>query len=190
MTLYTAGEIQEGQRAWLSAGGQQLGTVWGHGSYVAPDWSADWLHREATEYRDIRSTALYGKPYAKLALQQRGSVDALVKDELRANTYDAATNTITVTPHRALAIAHVQSHYTALFGDDPRMQAERERYAMMDNLLPRAEDRKALAGFFFWSAWVDREHHPAAGRHRRDGSGISTRTPKSPIPRCPSAIRS
>ena len=39
--LYTADDIREGQRAWLAAGGQQLGTVWGHGSYVAPDWSAD-----------------------------------------------------------------------------------------------------------------------------------------------------
>ncbi len=47
-TVYTGSQIQEGQRAWLSAGGQQLGTVWGHGSYVAPDWSADWLHREAS----------------------------------------------------------------------------------------------------------------------------------------------
>ena len=28
--------------------GQEVGTVWGHGAYVAPDWSADWLHREAT----------------------------------------------------------------------------------------------------------------------------------------------
>src|SRR6187402_868206 len=52
--LYTGEQIQDGQRAWRSAGGQQLGTVWGHGSYVAPDWSADWLHKEASAYRDIR----------------------------------------------------------------------------------------------------------------------------------------
>src|SRR5437868_11465257 len=52
-TLFTADEVHEGQRAWLAAGGQQLGSVWGHGSYVAPDWSADWLHREAIAYRDI-----------------------------------------------------------------------------------------------------------------------------------------
>src|SRR5690349_17822453 len=44
-TLFTSDEVREGQRAWLAAGGQQLGSVWGHGSYVAPDWSADWLHR-------------------------------------------------------------------------------------------------------------------------------------------------
>ena len=40
-------EIKDGMNVWQSIGGQQLGTVWGHGSYVAPDWSADWLHREA-----------------------------------------------------------------------------------------------------------------------------------------------
>src|SRR4051794_15343929 len=37
--------IQRGQNVWQSIGGQQLGSIWGHGAYVAPDWSADWLHR-------------------------------------------------------------------------------------------------------------------------------------------------
>ena len=40
------GEIQEGQGVWQSIGGQEVGSIWGHGSYLAPDWSADWLHRE------------------------------------------------------------------------------------------------------------------------------------------------
>src|SRR5581483_7701769 len=51
--LFSGDQIQQGQQAWLKAGGQQLGTVWGHGSYVAPDWSADWLHREATALQDV-----------------------------------------------------------------------------------------------------------------------------------------
>jgi nitric oxide reductase subunit B len=45
--LYTKQEILDGQNVWQSAGGQQMGTVWGHGAYVAPDWSADWLHCES-----------------------------------------------------------------------------------------------------------------------------------------------
>jgi nitric oxide reductase subunit B len=53
--LYTGEQIKLGQQVWMSAGGQQLGTVWGHGSYVAPDWSADWLHREATQLQAILS---------------------------------------------------------------------------------------------------------------------------------------
>ena len=43
--LYTKEQVQRGQQAWLAAGGQQVGSVWGHGAYLAPDWSADWLHR-------------------------------------------------------------------------------------------------------------------------------------------------
>ena len=159
-TLFTADDIREGQRAWLSAGGQQLGTVWGHGSYVAPDWSADWLHREASAYREIRAAALYGEEYRKLPVAQRGAVDALVKEELRRNTYDAASGTVTVSADRARAIAEVQAHYEALFGDAPALQKLRERYAMGDNLLPRPADRKALAGFVFWSAWAASTDRP------------------------------
>lgn len=39
--------IQNGQGVWQSLGGQQIGSIWGHGAYVAPDWSADWLQRES-----------------------------------------------------------------------------------------------------------------------------------------------
>jgi len=163
VTLFTGEQIQEGQRAWLAAGGQQLGTVWGHGSYVAPDWSADWLHREMSIYRDDRAQAMYGREYAKLDASQKGAVGAIVKQDLRRNTYDAATNVLTLTPERAAAIGKVQEHYTGLFGNEPRLEHLRERYAMGENLLPRAEDRKALSAFFFWSAWstvTDRPNEP------------------------------
>src|SRR5450755_2399594 len=44
--LVSEGEIAWGQNVWQSMGGMEVGSIWGHGSYVAPDWSADWLHRE------------------------------------------------------------------------------------------------------------------------------------------------
>lgn len=40
-------DIFDGQNVWQSMGGMEVGSIWGHGSYVAPDWTADWLHREA-----------------------------------------------------------------------------------------------------------------------------------------------
>jgi nitric oxide reductase subunit B len=46
-TLFTRADIEAGQNIWQSIGGMQQGSIWGHGSYLAPDWSADWLHREA-----------------------------------------------------------------------------------------------------------------------------------------------
>ena len=45
--LFTGQDIRDGQNVWQSIGGQEVGTVWGHGAYLAPDWSADWLHKEA-----------------------------------------------------------------------------------------------------------------------------------------------
>jgi nitric oxide reductase subunit B len=46
--IYTRENIMTGQQVWQSTGGMQQGSIWGHGGYLAPDWSADWLHREAT----------------------------------------------------------------------------------------------------------------------------------------------
>ena len=45
--LFTGNDVETGQNVWQSIGGMEQGSIWGHGSYLAPDWSADWLHREA-----------------------------------------------------------------------------------------------------------------------------------------------
>jgi len=73
--LYTGEEIQRGQQLWLSTGGQQLGTVWGHGSYVAPDWSADWLHREAVALRDLLARDIFGADFQWLSTSGQGACD-------------------------------------------------------------------------------------------------------------------
>jgi nitric oxide reductase subunit B len=141
-TLYTGSQIDEGQRAWRTAGGQQLGSVWGHGSYVAPDWSADWLHREAVALRAVLAQKLYGAAYESLPAPSKAAVDATLKDELRTNTYDAATGTVTVSKERARAIAEVGAHYDGLFGNDARLEKLRGQYAMGDNLLASAADMR------------------------------------------------
>jgi nitric oxide reductase subunit B len=175
-TLFTKEQIQDGQRAWLAAGGQQLGTVWGHGSYVAPDWSADWLHREALALRDLIAARLHGVAFAMLAPHQQASVDALVKEEMRRNTYDAGRDTLTISRERAAAIALTQKHYEGLFGTEPALDKLREQYAMMPDALPRAEDRHALSSFFFWSAWS-----AATDRPGEKGLSYTSNWPHEPI---------
>jgi nitric oxide reductase subunit B len=49
--IYSKQDIEDGQNIWQTIGGMQQGSIWGHGSYLAPDWSADWLHREALSSR-------------------------------------------------------------------------------------------------------------------------------------------
>ena len=55
--VFTRDDIETGQRVYQSMGGQQLGSIWGHGALVAPDWSADWLHREAEAQLDAAAVA-------------------------------------------------------------------------------------------------------------------------------------
>ncbi len=188
-TLFTGDQIQRGQQAWLKAGGQQLGTVWGHGSYVAPDWSADWLHREASALRDIFATGTYGRTYDTLGVSAQAGLDARLKSEMRANTYDAPSGILTISSERARAIGSVANHYEALFGAGPSLSGLRTQYAMPDNALPAAEDRTSLAAFFFWSSWsatTDRPgrkglsytsnwpYEPLVGNSMTDGSAIWT----------------
>lgn len=157
-TVFTGEQIRRGQQAWLAAGGQQLGTVWGHGSYVAPDWSADWLHREAVALRDLRSAAL-AKGGAPTDADQ-GAIAAALKAEMRRNTHDAASGRLTVSPERAQAIRQVAAHIDGLFGTDPKLATLREQYAMTEGTLPAAADRAALTAFFFWSSWAASTDRP------------------------------
>lgn len=151
--VFSAGQVQRGQKAWLSAGGQQLGSVWGHGSYLAPDWSADWLHREALALREVWAQRDFGTTFEQLDVGQQGQLNALLKVEMRRNTYDDQNGAVTLTPERAVAVQKVAQHYAGLFGDDAALDALREQYAMNPGSLQDPADRQALTAFFFWSAW-------------------------------------
>src|SRR5688572_15944113 len=91
-------EIFGGQNVWQSIGGMEVGSVWGHGSYVAPDWTADWLHREATFILDRWSGTQGG--FASLPVERQGELQSRLQQIMRANTYDAATGTLTIDPVR------------------------------------------------------------------------------------------
>lgn len=157
--LFTGEQIQHGQQAWLSAGGQQLGSVWGHGAYVAPDWSADWLHREALALQAIRTQDLRKDP-AALTAADHGAINAALKEEMRRNTYDEASGAITVSPERAQAIREVAHHYEGLFGNDASLDKLRDQYAMAEGSLPERADRQALTAFFFWTSWAATTDRP------------------------------
>ncbi len=77
--LYTRADIQKGRQVWQSIGGHQLGSIWGHGSYVAPDWTADWLHREARRLAGSRSRARHS-----VALRRRSARTTARRGQSRA----------------------------------------------------------------------------------------------------------
>ncbi|HSI56808.1 MAG TPA: nitric-oxide reductase large subunit [Ideonella sp.] len=152
--VYTRADIELGRQVWQSIGGQQLGSIWGHGALVAPDWSADWLHRETLAWFDLRARAKDGVAYAELGPGEQARVQAELRPLIRRNTFDAASDRIVIPAERAQAIAQVAAHYASLFSNDPATHALREGYAMREDTVPDAQHRRALGAFFFWTSWA------------------------------------
>src|SRR5262245_11511133 len=78
--LFERADIERGRQVWQSLGGMQLGSIWGHGAYVAPDWSADWVHREATAVLDSWAERTAGLPYASLGAEQRAGLSGKLRE--------------------------------------------------------------------------------------------------------------
>jgi nitric oxide reductase subunit B len=160
--VYTRADMEQGRQVWQSIGGQQLGSIWGHGALVAPDWSADWLHRESLAMLELNARRTFGNAYERLPPRDQGTLQADLKAQLRTNTYDASRDEIVISDRRAQALAQVSAHYDSLFSNDPATAALREAYAMRNDTVPDAAHRRALASFFFWTSWAavtDRPGH-------------------------------
>ena len=152
-SVFTREQILAGQDVWRSIGGQELGSVWGHGAYIAPDWTADWIHREAVWLLDEWSRAR-GTSYDAADEVGKAALRAVLREEVRTNTYDPASGAITISNVRVRAVHAVQQHYLGLFGDAPELTDLREAYAMPENTVSDAARREALTAFFFWAAWA------------------------------------
>ena len=142
----------------------QLGSIWGHGAYQAPDWTADWLHRELMAWLDLAAQQMHGKAYAALDAPTQAALREMLREEYRANRTDAS-GVLKVSERRTQAIAQTAAYYDQLFSDAPALQKSREHFAMKENTLPSAERRQQLSKFFFWTAWA-----AATGRPGHDVS--------------------
>jgi nitric oxide reductase subunit B len=154
IVLFTGQDIKDGQNVWQSMGGQELGTVWGHGSYQAPDWSADWLHKESVFILNSLAQKYENTSFENLSDEKKASLKVILQKELRQNTFDVSTGVLKVSKLRADAIAANSSYYAGLFTNDPARSDERDAYSVPENSLKDPERVRKLNAFFFWISWA------------------------------------
>ena len=152
--LFSGVTIKDGQNVWQSIGGQEIGTIWGHGSYVAPDWSADWLHRECMFILNTWATKEGAADYASLAPERQAALRERLKLTIRRNSYDPATGVITLDPVRAAAFAELNRYYTDVFTNG------RPQYAIQKGAVRDADQVRAMSTFFWWTAWAASTSRP------------------------------
>jgi len=152
--LFDGEAIHAGQGVWQALGGQEVGTVWGHGAYVAPDWSADWLHRECTFILDRWAKESGAAGYASLGVEQQAALRARLRQTLRQNTYDPATGRITVAPIRAEAFEELYGYYSDVFSRG------RNEYAIQPDAQSDPAKLRQMSAFFWWTAWAASTDRP------------------------------
>ena len=146
--------IHLGQGVWQSMGGQEVGTVWGHGAYVAPDWSADYLHRESMFILDRWAQGEGAANYESLGVERKAALQARLQETMRRNTYDAASGRITVDPARADAFEHLVAYYSDVFASG------RTEYAIQKGALSDPTKAREMTSFFWWTSWVASTNRP------------------------------
>ena len=85
--IFKGQDILDGQNVWQSMGGQEVGSIWGHGAYTAPDWTADWLHRESMYMLNHWSNQDYNTNYEELTSEKQALLERRLQEEMRKNTY-------------------------------------------------------------------------------------------------------
>ncbi len=147
-------QISDGQNVWQAMGGMQSGSIWGHGSYVAPDWTADYLHRESVFILNTWSTAGFGKNYDAIDSEQQAVLRQRLQNLMRTNTYDASTDSLTLDPIRAKAFEDNLKHYAEVFTNGNK------DYAIQRGAQSDPAKLRQLTSFFFWTAWASAANRP------------------------------
>ena len=157
--LYEGQDIKDGQNVWQSMGGQTVGSIWGHGAYIAPDWNADYLHRESEMLLDAYARE-DGKVYKDLSEEEQAKYQVRLRKELRTNTFNQETGVITFSAERAEVAKQLSEYYAKLFMDDPSMQQTRAHYAIPKNAIKDRHRMDQMSAFFAWSTWVCSTNRP------------------------------
>src|SRR5499425_1810209 len=152
--LFTGETIRDGQNVWQSTGGQEVGTIWGHGAYVAPDWSADYLHRQSLIVLNIWAQRQGFANFEAMPAESRAALQGRLTELTRRNTYDPTTGTIVLESERAKAFEDLARYYADVYGNG------RNEYAIPTGALKDPVKQRQMATFFWWTAWAASTNRP------------------------------
>lgn len=148
------GQISRGQNVWQAMGGMEVGSVWGHGSYVAPDWTADWLHREAIFILSEWAQTEFKTDFKDLPDENKGQLEGRLQALIRKNTFDPDKKIILIDPIRARAFENNQAHFADVF------TSGRLDYAIPKGAVTDLARLRDMAAFFFWTSWAASTNRP------------------------------
>jgi nitric oxide reductase subunit B len=140
--VYTEADITAGQQIFLRRGLQEYGSVMGHGGYLGPDYTAEYLRMSADNIRQQLDAAGAREPAEA------------TKDMLRANRYDESTGELQFTAEQVRAFEDAEKYYATFFGTDST------KYGLLPDMITDPQEIHELTAFFSWTAWASAAERP------------------------------
>lgn len=153
--VFTGEDIRAGQALFLRSGLMENGSIWGHGAYLGPDYSAAYLHALAVDVQEHFARERYQSSLQGLTEEQRLAVDGLTERLLKENRYDPASDSLVLSDPELSSFGSQTATWRAYFSDS------RTSAGLPPKYLADEEDLRRLTAFFAWTAWASVTNRPA-----------------------------
>lgn len=140
--LFTGDDVIAGQNIFLRNGLMEYGSIFGHGAYLGPDFTADYLHRAA-----LSSIDFYGGSNS-----DRAKIQTII--DFKTNRYDDKSGTLIFTDAQSYGFNNLRSYYGEFFGE------AKSEHGLRPNAITDPEQIRQLTAFFAWSAWASSAKRP------------------------------
>lgn len=142
--LFSGADIMAGQHIFQKYGLMQYGTIFGHGAYLGPDFTAQYLHRAALLMVDFH----------RRAGRSESEAGAATRQEFKQNRYERESGRLVLTPSQAAAFDNLTGFYANYF---TRAQEQR---GLKRPVIAGPDEIRRLTAFFTWAAWVSAAERP------------------------------
>jgi len=152
--LFTSEDVAAGQQVFLKHGLMNNGTIWGHGAYLGPDFSAQYLHNWALDVADQAAQERFRRAYVELTPEQQAEIDGGVAPTMKQNRYDASTGTLSFSPADGASFKRQITYWRDYFVTPANNGGLKVR-AVSD-----PQELRELTAFFAWTAWASTAARP------------------------------
>lgn len=153
-TLFTGDQIRSGQGIFLHYGLMDNGTIWGHGAYLGPDFSAATLHQIGENVAEDLAQQQFAKTLTALTPIEAGSIRGQVAVTLKTNRFSPTGSTLSLTAPEAVAYRAQTARWTSYFINPAR------NGGLAPNLITDPTELRDLTAFFCWTAWASVADRP------------------------------
>lgn len=154
LVIFTGTDIQKGQQVFLKSALMNNGSIWGHGAYLGPDFSAQYLHNLAVEVSNYMAVEKYNIPFSDLATGQKEALVGLTHDFLVTNRYNAENKDLLFTEIEKKSFNEQIAYWKDYIQKSPANRG------LSKVLIVDQEELKQLTSFFAWAAWASVAHAP------------------------------